>query len=42
MRGYTIVASRGQGDVVGGSNRVTGRYPVVHEPSLVTLSCRRG
>ncbi|HEV7804085.1 MAG TPA: hypothetical protein VGP15_23640, partial [Burkholderiales bacterium] len=28
-QGYTIVASGWQGDVVGGSNRVTGQYPVV-------------
>ncbi|HEV7803735.1 MAG TPA: alpha/beta hydrolase domain-containing protein, partial [Burkholderiales bacterium] len=30
-QGYTIVASGWQGDVVGGSNRVTGQYPVVTE-----------
>jgi hypothetical protein len=31
-RGYTIVASGWQGDVVGGGNRVVGQYPVVTEP----------
>lgn len=31
-RGYTIVASGWQGDVVGGNNRVVGRYPVVTGP----------
>jgi hypothetical protein len=30
-QGYTIVASGWQGDVTGGSNRVTGQYPVVKE-----------